>query len=275
MSLPILQRKEVYGNWTMLSPSGEEMCKCAKKKADWYLSRNLATLVESKEKTFRLIFQPAGNGNAGDEYYLGKRDSKCVVCGIEENLTRHHVVPYAYRKNFSLKYKSHSSHDIIVICDECHVQYHTDFGNKLIHEIDEEMFVTSESSQIKASKTPAFTLMRMGLSSANTLVRHREKIPPERQEILWERIEAYFGYRPTIEVLIPLVSEWSQEREEQPVNFTRGCQVAKKIEEAGQQSVEAFSQRWRQHFVDSMMPKFLPVGWRVDKELSSDKRVAS
>jgi hypothetical protein len=33
---------------------------------------------------------------------------------------QHHVIPLVYRAHFPMKLKSHSSHDIVLLCGSCH-----------------------------------------------------------------------------------------------------------------------------------------------------------
>jgi hypothetical protein len=112
----------VYGNWKMLSPEGTLMCRLSDKKANWYIDRELAERVDGEEKTIRLTFTPNGIGDT-NEYMLEDKASLCVVCGARHDLTFHHVVPHGYRKHFPIEWKSHSSHDNLLVCERCHHLY--------------------------------------------------------------------------------------------------------------------------------------------------------
>ncbi len=47
------------------------------------------------------------------------KENRCCVCGRRGNYLRHNVVPYCYRSLFPLSMKSHLSHDIVLLCQEC------------------------------------------------------------------------------------------------------------------------------------------------------------
>lgn len=46
----------------MMAPDGELLCHCDEKKADWYVSRELATIVKQNPLTIKLNFEPNGRG---------------------------------------------------------------------------------------------------------------------------------------------------------------------------------------------------------------------
>lgn len=48
------------------------------------------------------------------------RINRCVVCGATRDYTRYHVVPAAYRKHLPAAIKAHRSHDIVLVCVDCH-----------------------------------------------------------------------------------------------------------------------------------------------------------
>ncbi len=264
--LQVLKRTEVYGNWTMLSPEGVVMCKCAEKKARWYMSRNLAKLVPDQEKTFQLFFAPKGHGNAGDEYYLSNRESMCCVCGVTKNLTRHHVVPYGYRRHLPLEYKSRSSHDIMTLCDTCHTRYHMDYGDTFVDVIDAEFGVdVTKPRPLRETREPSAWIEMAAGKAASTLLKHSDKIPENRRAVLWADVHAHFGPEITQEDLEEIVVPLKEQRKGRGKTLTRGYYVAKKIEADGR--VHEFYTRWRQQFLDTMQPKFLPKGWQADKAM--------
>ncbi|GKT34904.1 hypothetical protein ADUPG1_008169 [Aduncisulcus paluster] len=48
--------------------------------------------------------------------------NKCAVCGSNESLSRHHVVPYCYRKHFPNSLKEKTSRDVIILCCKHHTE---------------------------------------------------------------------------------------------------------------------------------------------------------
>lgn len=101
-------RKEpLYHNCYLEAPDGETLCTCDRKKAEWYVSKNLGVVVNEQPLTVRLNFEPSGRafGQVG-EYYTQVKVNQCVVCGSMENFIKKNVVPREYRKYFPRKFVS-------------------------------------------------------------------------------------------------------------------------------------------------------------------------
>ena len=104
----------------MFSPDGILMFRCDYKKANWYLKRNLGEVISQYPLKVKLKFKPRGLGNHNKSFGLTEMSNECVICGASEYLTRHHVVPYCYRRYFPTSIKSHNFHDVLSLCVKCH-----------------------------------------------------------------------------------------------------------------------------------------------------------
>lgn len=100
---------------------------CDQKKINWYLARKLAVPVTPDNRTIKLNFEPQGRGFSELEFidhkfYTMDRSNQCVVCGNKEKYLKYHIVPLLYRQHFPNSFKSHRSHDVVLLCLECHEQ---------------------------------------------------------------------------------------------------------------------------------------------------------
>lgn len=113
----------LYDNCYLQAPDGELLCTCDTKKALWYVQRDLATVITESPYTIRLNFEPSGRsvGEVG-RFYQTPKQNKCVVCGKNESYVRKNIIPLEYRKSFPDIMKSHISHDVLLLCPECHQQ---------------------------------------------------------------------------------------------------------------------------------------------------------
>lgn len=119
-------KKNPYENGRLLAPDGKLLSYTDIKKGQWYVTKGLAKIICEEPFTVQLNFEPSGRSLEGDEdwvddsYYSTDRENKCVCCGEKENFSRFHVVPTLYRTHFPDALKSHRSHDVLLLCFECH-----------------------------------------------------------------------------------------------------------------------------------------------------------
>lgn len=238
--------KPIYDNWVMQAPDGTVMCRCGKDRAEWYIERGLAKLLD--ENVIQLTFTPNGLGNAGSEFYTAFKENKCVVCGSEKELTLHHVVPRMYRKYFPIEMKANRSIDVLILCIECHESYEhhsqersqqllKQYGIKKIHEQ-----ITTEVKNLLKVKSYAHTLVYKG-----------HKIPERKQNQMLRMMSDWFGREVCREELQALMNIRVHTEVISP-----GEQIVAKLTD-----LDEFIIGWRQHFVDIMAPKHLPPGWDV------------
>ncbi|KRX04485.1 Ribonuclease H-like domain [Pseudocohnilembus persalinus] len=225
-------KTEPYQNCQLQAPSGLVLCNCNKKKIEWYKNNGLGEIVSENPLTLRLNFQPNGQTNdqlkmevdAEDGYYTTHRENQCVVCGDKENFVKFHIVPPLYRTHFPNEFKSHRSHDILLLCLRCHqiCSQQWDLKKKQIAErYNIELHsINKESSIIKKIQYVSTT--------AKAYQQFKEKMikkPPQCEK------------------------------------NSHGKQVISQMDST--QLIE-FIKEWRQYFLDSMNPRFLPPAWNVN-----------
>ncbi|KAH7623572.1 putative Protein RRP6-like 3 [Nannochloris sp. 'desiccata'] len=117
-------KKQVYENCRMLSKSGEMLCFTDKKRLLWYIRKGLAEEVDPGKEplTVRLTFDHKDDDQraGAHEFYSSKRSNTCVACGSGKHYLRYRVVPVCYRRALPERFKSHRSHDVLLLCVGCH-----------------------------------------------------------------------------------------------------------------------------------------------------------
>ncbi len=234
---------DIYGNWAQLSPEGVLMCRTNEKRAMWYVSRGLAVL--EGENSIRLTFKPNGMGHDGEPAYLEGKINRCVVCGTEHDLNRHHVVPYQYRKHFPIEHKARSSYDILPLCLDDHEKYEV---------VAQQFSIVLADHYGEANK-------RQAIKSAKTLLRYGPLIPEDRYSVLMQQIRDYLGIAiVTSKDLLTIVGgEYPTQR---PSGNTHAEMLVSAVLERNE--LQNFIQQWRRHFIDTMQPKFLSPHWIVN-----------
>lgn len=241
--------RKIYGNCQVYSPEGILMFRCDNKKANWYLNRNLAEILNSDPLVIKLKFQPRGNGNHNKSYGLSEMRNICVVCGEDEFLTRHHVVPICYRKHFPLEKKSHNFHDVLSLCVDCHENYEKfafDFKLKLADKYN---------APINGELLDNKDFLKIRSLSGCLVADHSKKIPKWRINEIKSEIKKHFSWKRITKKRLELVIN----SEIKVYNRTHGEIVISKIDD-----LESFIKEWRQHFIHHNDCKHLPKNWSID-----------
>lgn len=243
-------QRNLYENCIVRDLDGQIIFYCSSKRAAWYLNRKLAAILNKDPLEIQLNFKTNGPGNAGDPFYLQYRKNMCVVCGGEENLTRHHVVPFCFRRFFPDNIKNHSYHDILLLCVPCHENYEQ-HARILKNTLGEEYKVSIHGEPVH-DKDYIMSLQKCR-SYAHTLLFHKDKIPLERQEEIITKIK-YILKKDDIDLdeVAKLDAPYSV--------HVQGKLIVEQLTD-----IKLFAQRWRMHFVETMSPKFLPEHWSIDR----------
>uniref|UniRef100_U5ESD1 Exonuclease 3'-5' domain-containing protein 2 n=1 Tax=Corethrella appendiculata TaxID=1370023 RepID=U5ESD1_9DIPT len=256
--------KPLYDNCILQAPDGELLCTCERKKAEWYVEKNLGAIVSvPDDDTFivRLNFEPASRavGDAG-KYYQQIKLNQCVVCGRDDSFIRKNVIPRDYRKHFPEVMKEHTSHDVLLLCLECHQKSnYSDVGMRKKLEKLCNAPLTNSSGNFKEFIINERVEIR---KAARALYINPDKIPEEKKEQLREKLLSYFPEG--TEISNEFLQEYSNIDVKIPnENFQQhGAKVVEYFKE--NQGLAALEKMWRQHFLNVMRPGYLPELWSVD-----------
>jgi hypothetical protein len=239
--------RKIYGNCQVYSPQGYLMFRCDEKKVNWYLKRNLAQIIHSEPLSIKLNFIPKGLGNHDKPFGLSEMNNKCVNCGTESFLTRHHVVPICYRKHFPLNLKSHNFHDVLSMCMDCHESYER-YATELKKELGDKY-----DAPLNGICIDNRDLLKT-IKNCNTLLRDTTNIPEERLEQIRSEIREFIGRDFNQQDLV-LISNTKQTILEK----THGQVVMEKVT-----NIQDFIEMWRQHFTKYNDCKYLPENWNIN-----------
>ncbi len=243
----------------MLAPDGQMLCRTSLDRLEWYLKRGLAVSVSDQiYPTIKLKNNPTGRRGADDPYNLEVKENICVVCGCREGLTKHHIVPYVYRKEFPLDYKQHSCYDIVLLCRIHHNEY-------------ENFAYLKKLALGKRHNAPLSQVKAIGkdyiraLKSAASLHRHSSVIPNDRIIVLKGFIAKYL--EKNIEDISSMDIENLCKREkEKYLGKTHGPKVVSEVVK-NKSGLHGFIVSWRKHFVKHCKPRFLSSLWKVNKRI--------
>jgi len=264
-------------NWKVYHPSGRHMFTCGEKKALWYLERNLAKILDNN--SIKLTFIPKGNGfEDNEEFGRSLRIVRCVVTGVSDSLQRHHIVPYCYRTYFPEEYKSKNHHDVVLMNYEIHSEYEQK-ANIFKDEVA-KIYDVKTIGELNAEYT--LKLRELGKPNAiilNTIHSLFKIYGKLSQEAILEKLQYLadnsdmslktlkkYNYIQFYELYLLLKNEHLNELYEFKKNYRKlydhGYHVVQKLDT--EEKIEDFVKLWRNHFIDTMQPKFMPTGWSVD-----------
>lgn len=245
------KNRKIYGNCQVLSPDGILMFRCDEKKAKWYLNRDLGEVVKDSPLTVKLKFEPKGLGNHNKGFGLSEMGNKCVTCGNEEYLTRHHVVPYCYRRYFPLELKSHNFHDVLSLCADCHDSY-----ERKADELKSKL-ASIYNAPVNGELETRSDLVKY-IKIAGTLLSDTSNIPKDRINMLKNEIKSYFGIKRLTNKRLKFLSEIKST----VIKKTHGEMVISKVDD-----IQKFVEMWREHFITNNDCKHLPENWNIKNKI--------
>jgi len=239
--------KSPYDNIECYHPDGSLMCYLSSRQADWYIKKQLGTFFkdENEDKTegnkkLKLNFIPNGKGEP--EVLLRERKNICVVSGKSDMLTKHHVIPYQYRKCFPSMYKNRNHFDLVLLQDKIHHKYEK-FADVLKMELYKD-FVGGDIIQFQSDFTTAHKLL-------GKKKYYYDKLSPEKQVYLDMKFEG-------------LKERWNlKDSDFENFDPVRSVSYTQKIID-GVGGPENLIVLWKRHFVKYAKPKFLPEWWHPD-----------
>ncbi|XP_062009458.1 protein RRP6-like 3 isoform X1 [Rosa rugosa] len=203
-------KSPVYHNCRIYANDGRLLCYCDRRKLEWYLRRNLAKLVEDNPPGIMLLFEPKGRPeDEGNDFYIQSKKNMCVGCGERNHYLRYRIIPSCYRMHFPEHLKSHRSHDIVLLCVDCHEIAHAaaeKYKRKIAAEFGIPLFVrkvvdSQQAQSLSGASVPATTVEEAGVSplqlrtAAMALLRHGSTMPSKRREELTEIVMTFYGGR--------------------------------------------------------------------------------
>ena len=188
------------------------------------------------------------------------KDNKCVVCGKEEDYVKKMVVPRDYRRHFPASLKDHISHDVLLLCVSCHQtsQLH---DLRLRREIAEKYSVPLNNSRLSEDGR-----LKRVRSAAKALVHGGDQIPKQRQKDLKSVLKEFIDEDEIDLEKLKALSEITTTRANDSYSGSHGEHVVEKLVDTG--TLREFVKMWREHFLSTMKPKFLPEYWSVDHNLT-------
>ncbi|XP_077496666.1 exonuclease 3'-5' domain-containing 2 [Amblyomma americanum] len=256
----VTRKTPLYDNCILQAPDGERLSSCNYKKVQWYVDRGLGTIVSRDDEPLavQLNFEPSNRPVLDSQYYTQNKDNICVVCSSAQSLVRKNVVPHEYRKYFPDIMKNHISHDILLLCLRCH-QISNLRDAALRKALAEECNAPIECGDV--GKAREDSLLRKVRSAGRALLNARSSLPEVRVARLENVLKEHFNVTEVTDDIIRTASDIDTKVYNDDF-VPHGQRVVEHFKKTI--GLANFEMRWRQHFLDSMQPQYMPPLWSVD-----------
>lgn len=154
----------------------------------------MAKLIDNDPPAIMLLFEPKGRPEDEDnDFYIQSKKNVCVGCGEKNHYLRYRIIPSCYRMHFPEHLKSHRSHDIVLLCVDCHEIAHSTaekYKKRIAAEFGIPLFIRSIVDSGQSQVMTEGNLKEAGVSplqlrtAAMALLRHGSRMPPDRREEL-------------------------------------------------------------------------------------------
>ncbi|XP_032819750.2 exonuclease 3'-5' domain-containing protein 2 [Petromyzon marinus] len=259
------RKSPLYDNCLLKAPDGQPLSTCDRKKAQWYLNRGIAELESQEPMVVRLVFEPAGRPDSQHDYYLGVKRNVCVVCGRAESYVRKSIVPHEYRRHFPQQMKDHQSHDVLLLCTPCHAASAAN-DLRLKRQLADECSAGGSGVAAEGPRVTDDPVRRNVRSAARALLRSGSALPPHRRRELLGCVRSFYAERWSHLGSCHQLLQEAAKLETRVVNgqhVPHGLRVVQVYMRQGLPALASLERRWRQHFLDTMLPRHLPPNWSV------------
>lgn len=243
-----------YGDYRFYHPDGSLMFITTERRANFYTTKDLVSQDTTDPKKFVFKTEPANWGfwdTSLHHYHLRLKKNRCVVCGSNEQLTKHHVLPVTFQRYYPNDPEDAGvrSHDMLLLCLDCHETYEQKYADP----VRNQWAIKHEAHLNHRFKN---TELGQAVKMAKTLLRKR--LPAQIQRKLIEEVAKVLTKKPSKDDLNRLATLGWRDTQE----LLEKADMGKKVTDAW--DLGELRRFWRSHFVESMNPQFLPEGWSID-----------
>eukprot|EP00580_Thalassiosira_gravida_P002046 CAMPEP_0201603782 /NCGR_PEP_ID=MMETSP0492-20130828/4124_1 /ASSEMBLY_ACC=CAM_ASM_000837 /TAXON_ID=420259 /ORGANISM="Thalassiosira gravida, Strain GMp14c1" /LENGTH=471 /DNA_ID=CAMNT_0048067645 /DNA_START=52 /DNA_END=1467 /DNA_ORIENTATION=+ len=218
-------------------------------------------------------------------YLRTAKRNVCVRCGDDGHHMRHYILPYTYRTLLPEEYKKHMSHDVVILCPDCHVTCERASKGRM-KALEDQIRMVSHGAD-SMGVPPMIDDPHLGhvKSCAIALVKWRDNIPAEKLERYEREVREYLAsVCDNEEEKESILNGTATDEEGRPQPLTKAqlqtaCSVRYRVKnpefvpgpvivvdslKGEEDNIDAFIIDWRKHFIDTANPQHMPTGWTVD-----------
>jgi len=216
-------------------------------------------------------------------YLRTAKRNVCVRCGDDGHHMRHYILPYTYRTLLPEAYKKHMSHDVVILCPDCHVVCERASKGRMKALEDRLRMELHGPDSLRVP--PVIDDPHLGhvKSCAIALVKWRDNIPADKLERYEREVREYLASicdnEEEKESILNGGTAEEGRRQLTKAQLQTACGVRYRVKnpefvpgpvivveslKGEEDRIDAFIIDWRKLFIDTANPRHMPTGWRVD-----------
>jgi len=176
---------------------------------------------------------------------------------------RHYIVPSMLRSCFPKEYKSHLSHDIVIICPACHLPLQACTARRLTK------MERAALSLVPKPNRAQFAIDRRRQNihlSATALLKHAAVMPANVSEKHRDLLRRHFDKATITQAHLDTAAAIDF-RVPNPLYTSPAQLIVDGLE--GDEELTTFIRDWRRFFVAEATPKCMPDGWAVTSTVTN------
>lgn len=257
-------KKKMYDSIPMTSKSGEFLNWISFKKKQWYLSKNLAYSLPTGGIQLKFTSKSPSLPLPSNSVEKNIKSNHCVRCGDANNgYMRHYIIPSSLRTLLPKKFKSHLSHDVVLICPTCFQLIQSETSKRLT---SLEKKFSKGLTKVQKKKYVVDWKIKEIKTCGNALLKYSDKLPDEvrvkHESIVREYFGGDFGEK-DLKGLMDL--------EENIINLeyiNPHELIIKSLK--SEIEIRDFVRGWRRYFIEEFNPQNMPKGWKIEGRVSNN-----
>lgn len=211
-----------------------------------------------------LRFRPNGLGNSEEPWLLEPKRNACVGCGVAQEAAAHglmrwSVVPPSFRSLLPEAHKSRDSHDIVLLCSDCHDLLVRPYAARRA-----SLFAAHGIAPDTARTVDDPHLQRVRSAGRALSGRQASRLPEGRRRDLEAVLASHFGVERVGAETVAEAARVRVTRERDDWTSPEALLVSGLLESGdANEAIRQLQATWRQTFVDAVAPRHLPLGWSV------------
>lgn len=177
------------------------------------------------------------------------------------------IEQYACRSLLPDKFKMHMAHDIVILCPDCQLECKK-WSTERVKFLENQYRVDPKTAIEHFTNKKLYKVRSVSLA----LLKFRGKLPADNIAEYEAKVREHFQLSPEEEITDEILKEGTKINCDIPnPKFIPPSEIIVKAMCTNDEETRAFVRAWRKHFLETMEPQYLPMGWSVESPVECNK----